>query len=101
MKIHRVVGKITLSKVHPTLLGKSLVLARPAKLSDLLTRHTPDAEELIVVNDVNAGEGDWIGVADGAEAAAPFYPSKRPVDAYVAMIFDNFIIDENVASQYQ
>ena len=38
------------------------------------------------------GPGDKIGVSEGVEAAMPFYPSKRPVDAYCACILDTIVV---------
>ena len=37
---------------------------------------------------MGAGIGSRIGFSEGAEAAAPFHPKKKPVDAYCACILD-------------
>jgi ethanolamine utilization protein EutN len=36
--------------------------------------------------------GSKVGFSEGGEAAAPFYPEKKPVDAYCACILDQIAI---------
>jgi hypothetical protein len=38
------------------------------------------------------GLGSKIGFSEGGEAAAPFYPVKKPVDAYAALLLDKLEI---------
>ena len=40
---------------------------------------------------LGAGSGSRIGFSEGAEAAAPFHPKKKPVDAYCACILDQIM----------
>ena len=39
------------------------------------------------------GDGVRIAISDGAEAAAPFYPDTKPIDAYNAAILDWIELD--------
>jgi ethanolamine utilization protein EutN len=63
-------------------------LATPLTLDDLKTNALPAAEELVVYDELGAGTGDRIMLSEGAEAAQPFYPDLKPVDAYDAGILD-------------
>ena len=42
----------------------------------------------MIYDDLGAGVGSRIGFSEGGEAAAPFHPEKKPVDAYCACILD-------------
>lgn len=89
MRIAKVVGKVTLSRVHPDLRGVALraveALDRPTQLHD---KHF--GGELIVAADgVGAGTGDLVALAEGPEAAQPYRPDIKPLDAYVAAILDD------------
>jgi microcompartment protein CcmK/EutM len=87
MRIAEVIGSVTLSRVHPTLVGARLVIGVPFSLK-ALKAGTPDGEDLVIYDDLGAGVGARIGFSEGAEAAAPFHPKKKPVDAYCACILD-------------
>jgi ethanolamine utilization protein EutN len=41
-----------------------------------------------VYDERNSGDGSLIGVSEGAEAAAPFAPEVKPIDAYNSAILD-------------
>ena len=87
MRIGEVIGTVTLSRVHPTMAGARWTVVLPYSLAGLRSGK-PDGEDLIVFDSLGAGVGSKIGFSEGGEAAAPFYPEKRPVDAYAACIVD-------------
>ena len=89
MRIAQVIGKVTLNRQHPSLVGGPLRLAVPLSLEELKLRGEPQAESIVVWDDLGAGEGSLIAVSEGAEAAQPFRPALKPVDAYCAAILDN------------
>jgi microcompartment protein CcmK/EutM len=91
MRIAEVIGSVTLSRVHPTLVGARWVIGVPFSLK-ALKEGAPDGEDLVIYDDLGAGIGARIGFSEGAEAAAPFYPKKKPVDAYSACILDSIVI---------
>jgi microcompartment protein CcmK/EutM len=91
MRIAEVIGTVTLSRVHPTLIGARWVIGVPFTL-DGLREGRPDGEDLVIFEPLGAGEGARIGFSEGAEAAAPFHPHKKPVDAYCACILDQIAI---------
>jgi ethanolamine utilization protein EutN len=58
-------------------------------LEDLTSGRAPTDEELVVYDEFGAGLGDRVMLSEGAEAAQPFYPELKPIDAYVAGILDD------------
>jgi ethanolamine utilization protein EutN len=88
MRIAEVIGTVTLSRPHPALPRGRWVIAVPYSLKALQQGAGPDGEDLVLFDDLGAGIGDKIGVSEGAEAAMPFHPEKKPVDAYNAAIID-------------
>jgi ethanolamine utilization protein EutN len=93
MKLGKVVGKLSLVKAHPSLTGRRWVIAMPQSLSVLAGQGRETEEEVIVVDELGATAGSLIGISDGREAAAPFEPQRKPVDAYVACLVDELRID--------
>lgn len=88
MRIGEVIGTVTLSRAHPSLTGASLRLAVPMTLEELAGEQTPRGESLVVYDELSAGLGSRITLSEGAEAAQPFYPEVKPIDAYNAAILD-------------
>jgi ethanolamine utilization protein EutN len=89
MRIAKVVGSVTLSRQHPSLVGARLRLAIPLALSELNSAAHPAGESVVVWDDLGAGENSLIAVSEGGEAAQPFRPELKPIDAYCAAILDN------------
>jgi ethanolamine utilization protein EutN len=94
MRIAEVIGTVTLSRVHPRLAGARWVVGVPFSLDALRAGGPPDGEDLVIFDALRAGRGDRIGFSEGGEAAAPFYPEKKPVDAYCACILDEVVCHE-------
>jgi ethanolamine utilization protein EutN len=88
MRIGKVLGTVTLNRSHPSLTGASLRLAAPLTLDELRSDTQPAAEALVVYDDLGAGHGSLIAISEGGEAAQPFYPNDKPIDAYNAAILD-------------
>jgi ethanolamine utilization protein EutN len=91
MRIAEVIGTVTLSRVHPSMVGARWVIGVPFSLKGL-RQGAPDGEDLVIYDSLGSGSGSRIGVSEGAEAAAPFLPDKKPVDAYCACILDQVVI---------
>ena len=87
MRIAEVIGSVTLSRVHPTLIGSRWVVAVPMSLQGLKDGKA-DGEDLVAYDDLGAGPGARVALGEGGEAAAPFLPAKKPVDAYCAALLD-------------
>jgi ethanolamine utilization protein EutN len=91
MRIAEVIGNVTLSRVHPTMTGARWVIGVPFSLKGL-KQGVPDGEDLVIYDSLGAGLGSQIGFSESGEAAAPFYPEKKPVDAYCACILDHVAV---------
>ena len=94
MRIARVTGTVTINQRDEHLPdGKYLiceVLDRfaLAGLNENAPRKTPIDSCLVAYDEIGAGEGCLIAVAESAEASAPFRPNKAPIDAYCAAILN-------------
>ncbi len=92
MRIGKVIGNLTLSRWHPSLGGACYRLAVPLSLDNLAGRTPADAEPIVVYDDRGAGVGTLIAISEGGEAAQPFYPAQKPIDAYNAALLDDIQI---------
>jgi len=94
MRIARIIGHVTLGsrlRHFPTgrlLLAEALDGGALEALPTEGARQSPMPESLVVYDELGAGVGQLIGVSEGREASMPFWPDKRPVDAYCAAILD-------------
>jgi ethanolamine utilization protein EutN len=93
MRIAEVIGTVTLSRVHPSLAGSRWVIGVPFSLEGL-RRGTSDGEDLVIYDQLGAAHGNRIGLSEGVEAAAPFFPDKKPLDAYCACLLDAVVVRE-------
>jgi microcompartment protein CcmK/EutM len=91
MRIAEVIGTVTLSRCHPSLTTYRWVIGVPFSLKGLRAEQ-PDGEDFVVLDELGAGHGQRIAVSEGAEAAQPFQPAKKPVDAYCACILDSVTV---------
>jgi ethanolamine utilization protein EutN len=110
MRIGDVVGTVTLNSCHPSLRGARLKLVAPLSWEDLAecSPHTPCAdpsggarrvppalrlEEIVAFDELGAGVGSRVAISEGREAAMPFHPEIKPIDAYNAAILDHLDYD--------
>jgi ethanolamine utilization protein EutN len=93
MRIAEVIGTVTLSRAHPSLVGARWLIGVPFSL-EALRKGAPDGEDLVIYDNLGAGPGSRVGFSEGVEAAAPFFPEKKPVDAYCACLLDQLVINE-------
>jgi ethanolamine utilization protein EutN len=89
MRIGKVIGTVTLSRGHESLRGAAYRIAVPLSLDNLRRNSPLEAEEIVVYDELGAGAGGLIAISEGAEAAQPFRPDIKPVDAYCAAILDS------------
>jgi microcompartment protein CcmK/EutM len=92
MRIAEVIGTVTLSRVNPTLAGFRWVIGVPFSLTALKAGGPADGEDLVIFDNLGAGIGARVGFSEGGEAAAPFHPDKRAVDAYCSCILDQIAV---------
>lgn len=88
MRIAEVVGKVTLCSQHPSLTGATWLVAVPLACDPKTGELSDRGEPIVVFDELGANAGSLIAVSDGAEAAAPFHPDTKPIDAYNAAILD-------------
>ncbi len=99
MQIFKVIGNVTLSRSHPTFQGVRLLATEPVGLASVGGPAPTDPDLVIVWDDLGAGPGCQIAVSDGAEAAQPFKPAMKPVDAFNSAILDEVSYDSRVTNQ--
>jgi microcompartment protein CcmK/EutM len=92
MRIGRVKGTVTLSHRHASMAGGRFKIVVPLSLADLQGVGGETAEELVVYDEWGAGVGHLVAFSEGREAAQPFHPEVKPVDAYCAAILDQVVI---------
>jgi ethanolamine utilization protein EutN len=88
MRIAEVIGRVTLSRLHPSLKGGRFIVALPMPLEALLVDSPRRGEEVIAYDNLGASPGGLIGLSEGREAANPFGKTKTPIDAYCACLID-------------
>lgn len=93
MRISDVIGTVTLNRAHPSMIGASIKLVAPLNWENLAGRWDERLEEIAVYDELGAGEGSRIAISEGREAAMPFHPEIKPIDAYNAAILDNLNYD--------
>lgn len=89
MRIGEVIGNVTLNRAHASLSGATFKLAIPLSLDELAGEARPQGDAIVVYDELGAGLGSRIALSEGAEAAQPFFPDVKPVDAYNAAILDD------------
>jgi ethanolamine utilization protein EutN len=91
MRVAEVIGTVTLSRSLPSLTGFRFVIGVPYSLPALRAGR-PDGEDLVILDQLSAGHGSQIGFTEGGEAAVPFLPERKPVDAYCACLLDRLVV---------
>ncbi len=99
MRIAEVVGTVTMNRAHPSLSGARFKLVVPLTLEDLAGEGDRSAGEFAVFDELGAGIGSLIAVSEGREAAMPFYPDVKPIDAYNAAILDRVEVDARIVKE--
>ncbi len=93
MRIAKIIGTVTLNQAHATLRAGTLKLAVPLSLANLKGESDEEAETQVIYDELGAGMGSRILLSDGREAAQPFHPEVKPIDAYNAAILDTIHIE--------
>jgi ethanolamine utilization protein EutN len=94
VRIAEVIGTVTLSRPHPALASFRFVLGVPQDRGALVEGKKSELEEIVIYDDLGAGVGSRIAISESGEAAAPFYPEKKPIDAYCACLIDSLQLTE-------
>ena len=92
MKLGSVIGRVTLSKTVPALIGARWLIVSPFTREHFQRGHdTPPGiskdPSLVVYDSLGGGVGQTIGYVEGREAAQPF-AAPTPIDAVNAALVD-------------
>jgi microcompartment protein CcmK/EutM len=88
VRIGDVVGRLTLSKCDPKMIGGRFLIVQPHDPLSL-REDRPGRGEIVVVYDQLGGRvDDRVGFSEGREAAMPFYPDRVALDAYLVCLLD-------------
>ena len=93
MRIAEVIGTVTLNRAHPSLRGGRFRLVVPLSLGNLTGASDDRDEPLVAYDEQAAGIGQLTALSEGAEAAQPFYPDVKPIDAYLAAQLDRVSVE--------
>ncbi len=93
MRVAQVIGRVTLNVQDPSFKGGRWLMVNPLDAGQFnaacQTAPSISAQSSLVAYDnLGAGDGDIVGIVEGAEATAPFdFPI--PIDAITVAIFDS------------
>ena len=93
MRVAQVIGRVTLSIQDPSFKGGRWLVVSPldaGQFNDACNKAPSISSQssLITYDNLGAGDGDIVGIVEGAEATAPFsFPI--PIDAITVAIFDS------------
>lgn len=93
MRVAQVIGRVTLSIQDPSFKGGRWLMVNPLDAGQFndACQTAPDIStqsSMVAYDNLGAGDGDIVGIVEGAEATAPFdFPI--PIDAITVAIFDS------------
>lgn len=93
MRVAQVIGRATVNIIDPSLEGGRWLLCNPVDedhFNTACTQTPPISSQstLVAYDKLGAGDGDIVGIVEGAEATAPF-EGWVPLDAITVAIFDS------------
>jgi ethanolamine utilization protein EutN len=92
MRIGQIIGNVTLSRSHPSVAGASWRVVVPLTAAGAGGDASGRGEPFVLFDELGAGVGSLVAISEGAEAAAPFHPDQKPLDAYNAALLDTIEI---------
>ncbi|MFM8291314.1 MAG: EutN/CcmL family microcompartment protein [Planctomycetia bacterium] len=96
MRLGKTIGTVTLVEPHAAVRGGVFRVVVPLGPGDLARGDGP-AEPLVAWDDLGAGDGQLVAFSEGGEAAQPFRPADKPIDATVAALVDRLDLAERPA----
>lgn len=88
MKLARTIGSMTLSKAHPAMEKANLRLVEVVDSIDRIDTEPLGGETIVCWDLCSTGIGDLVALAEGPEAAQPFMPDVKPLDACIVALLD-------------
>lgn len=83
MNIGRVIGKVWATRKCDSLEGKRMLFLQPMVFSG-----KDIGDPIVVLDTMDAGEGDTVIYVSSTEATVPFKPTPTPTDATIVGIID-------------
>ena len=96
MRIAKVVGTVTLNRCLPSYQGAKLKVVLPLQLEDVVQGTTRTDETLVAWDTLGAGCGHQVAVSEGPEAAQPFRPEIKPIEALAVAILDELTVVDSL-----
>jgi microcompartment protein CcmK/EutM len=88
MKLARTIGSMTLAKSHPAMQQAKLRLVEVVDSIERMETIPLGGETIVCWDLCSTGIGDLIALAEGPEAAQPFMPDVKPLDATIVALLD-------------
>jgi len=89
MRIGEVIGKVTLNRCDPNLIGGRFLIVQPNDPASLREGRRGKGDVEVVFDQLGANIGNCVGFSEGREAAMPFHPTPVAIDAYLACLLDD------------
>ena len=89
MRIGEVIGTVTLAVQHPSLAGGRFHVVVPLSSANLQGDARRRAEPIVVYDELGAGQNALVGISESREAAQPYHPHEKPIDANITVILDS------------
>ena len=88
MRLAKVIGTVTLCHSIAEMEAATLKAVIPLKLDEIEKQDTDSPDFLVMWDEMGTRNGDVVALSEGGEAAQPFRPAIKPVDAYNAALLD-------------
>jgi len=88
MRLAKVIGTVTLGHSIAEIKAATLKAVIPLKLDEIGKQDTDSPDFLVMWDEMGTRNGDVVALSEGGEAAQPFRPAIKPVDAYNAALLD-------------
>ena len=88
MKLARTIGSVTLAKSHPAMANAVLRLVEVVDSIDRINTQPLGGDMIACWDLCGTGLGDLVALAEGPEAAQPFKPDIKPLDASIVALLD-------------
>jgi microcompartment protein CcmK/EutM len=89
MKLARTIGSITLAQAHPAMRQAKLRLVEVVDSIDRIDTEPLGGDTIAAWDLCGSGIGDLVALAEGPEAAQPFKPEVKPLDASIVALLDH------------
>ena len=93
MKLARTIGSVTLARSHPAMEQAQLRLVEVVDAIERIDDNPLGGDTIAAWDLCSTGIGDLVALAEGPEAAQPFRPDVKPLDASIVALLDQVDLD--------